>query len=232
MKEIIKFEETIGVTFKDKELLKTALTHRSYVNENRGSVKTHNERLEFLGDAVLELIVTTFLFEKFPERAEGELTAFRSSLVNTDSLASVANTLNINDFVLLSKGERKDTGRARHYILANATEAVIGAIYLDQGYEAAQVFILTNITPQIDAIVESGAWIDAKSLFQSQAQEHEGVTPTYAVIRESGPDHNRHFVVGVFLGEELVAKGEGKAKQEAEQVAAQEALGVKDWEGK
>lgn len=225
-----QFENTIGFQFKDKGLLKQAFTHRSYINENRSSGLSHNERLEFLGDAVLELVITDFLYERFKEMDEGQLTSLRSALVNADTCALVADKLGANDFLLLSKGESKDTGRARQFILANTLEAVIGAIYMDGGYESAKEFILKHVTPLTEDIVKQGTWIDAKSLFQERAQEHEGVTPSYKTIRETGPDHDKRFVVGVYLGSELVGQGEGKSKQDAEQEAARSALKDKGWD--
>jgi ribonuclease-3 len=225
-----KFEETAGITFKDKSLLRQAFTHRSYINENRSSGLSHNERLEFLGDAVLELVTTNYLYKRFADMNEGELTSLRSALVNADTCAVVATKLGANDFLLLSKGESKDMGRARQYILANTLEAVIGAIYLDQGFDAAEAFILAHITPLTDDIVEKGTWIDSKSLFQEKAQEHESTTPNYKTLKESGPDHDKQFTIGVYLKNELVGQGEGKSKQDAEQVAARDALKNKTWE--
>ncbi|MDB5254542.1 MAG: Ribonuclease 3 [Parcubacteria group bacterium] len=225
-----KFEETAGITFKDKSLLRQAFTHRSYINENRASGLSHNERLEFLGDAVLELVTTNYLYKRFADMNEGELTSIRSALVNADTCAVVATKLGANDFLLLSKGESKDMGRARQYILANTLEAVIGAIYLDQGFDAAEAFILAHITPLTDEIVEKGTWIDSKSSFQEKAQEHENTTPNYKTIRESGPDHDKQFTIGVYLKNELVGQGEGKSKQDAEQEAARDALKNKTWE--
>lgn len=227
--DFTKFEETAGLVFKNKGLLKQAFTHRSFINENRSSGLEHNERLEFLGDAVLELVITDFLYNKFSEMNEGELTSLRSALVNADTCSVVAQKLNANDFLLLSKGESKDMGRARQYILANTLEAIIGAIYMDQGYDAAKNFILTHITPLTEEIVENGTWIDAKSLFQEKAQEHEGITPQYKTIREAGPDHDKKFTVGVYLGKDLVGEGDGKSKQDAEQEAARNALIKKEW---
>lgn len=224
-----EFEKKVGFVFNDKELIERAFTHRSFLNENRASVKEHNERLEFLGDAVLELAVTDFLFHKYPERPEGELTAFRASLVNTQSISASAMELGMNDFLLLSKGEAKDTGRARQYILANTFEAFIGALYLDQGYDAAQKFIENTLFPKIDVIVEKRLWQDAKSFFQEKAQEVHGVTPTYELIDEAGPDHDKKFIVAVLIGEERIAEGQGQSKQEAEQAAARKGLDVKGW---
>jgi ribonuclease III len=225
-----KFEEIAGIKFKDKGLLRQAFTHRSYINENRGSGLEHNERLEFLGDAVLELVITDYLYNRFKEMDEGELTSLRSALVNAPTCALVAQKLGANDFLLLSKGESKDVGRARQYILANTTEAVIGALYIDQGYDSAKEFILKHIAPLADEIISSGTWIDAKSLFQEKAQEHLGMTPVYKTIRESGPDHDKSFTIGVYVGSELLGTGEGRSKQDAEQEAAREALKTKNWD--
>ena len=224
-----KFEERAGVTFKNKSLLKQAFTHRSYINENRGSALEHNERLEFLGDAVLELSITGYLYERMKQSDEGELTSLRSALVNADTCSLVAQTLGANEFLLLSRGESKDTGRARQYILANTLEAIIGAIYLDQGYDAAKNFILTHIAPLVEGVLKSGDWIDAKSRFQEKAQEYMGLTPVYKTIRESGPDHDKHFTVRVSVGEIVYGEGEGKSKQDAEQEAARQALESKGW---
>ena len=228
-KDFSAFEKTIGVTFRNHELLQQAFTHRSYVNEHRGEVAGHNERLEFLGDAVLELASTHFLYEKFPENDEGELTAYRAALVNAVTCAEVANALEMNDYLLLSRGEEKDQGRARGVLLANAFEALIGAIYLDQGYDTAQAFIARHLLPKIDDIIAKRLWQDAKSTLQEKVQEHQGVTPSYKVLKETGPDHDKHFLVGVYAKSELLAQGEGKSKQEAEQSAARAALDAKGW---
>ncbi len=223
------FEKKAGLSFNDKALLKQAFTHRSYLNENRALKIEHNERLEFLGDAVLELIVTDYLFNKYPEKPEGELTALRSALVNSNTLSAVATTLNINDYLLLSRGEAKDTGRARVYILANTFEALLGAIYLDKGYDATKEFIAQYIFPLIEEVIEKGTHIDAKSRFQEKAQEETGITPSYRTTKETGPDHDKHFTVGVFLGNTQVVTGEGSSKQEAEQDAAKKGLEEKGW---
>jgi ribonuclease III len=228
-KDFTTLETTLGLQFNDPELLRQAFTHRSYLNEHRGEVAGHNERLEFLGDAVLELIATHFLYEKYPDRTEGDLTAYRAALVNAVTCAEVAQEIGMNDFLLLSRGESKDTGRARNILLANAFEALVGAIYLDQGYDAARKFISVHLFPKIDEIVQKRLWQDAKSALQEKAQEQEGVTPHYEVMRETGPDHDKHFVVGVFIKETLLAEGSGKSKQEAEQSAAREALDKKGW---
>lgn len=223
------FEKKIGIEFKDKSLLTQAFTHRSYINEHPKLNLHHNERLEFLGDAVLELIVTEYLFQTYPDKTEGELTALRAALVNTNTLSEVSSALHANDYLLLSRGERQDTGKARQYILANTFEALVGALYLDQGYEAAKRFIAQNIFPLLDKIVSLRLWQDAKSRFQEKAQEILNITPTYEVLKERGPDHNKSFTVGVFLKNELVAEGEGSSKQIAEQYAAKEALEKKGW---
>jgi len=229
MKDFTGFEKHIGISFADPKLLEVAFTHRSFVNENRGGKREHNERLEFLGDAVLELVTTDFLFKKYPDKTEGDLTSYRAGLVNASTLATVAVGLGMNDYLLLSKGEARDEGRARQYILANAFEALVGAIYLDQGYDAAEKFISSFVLPLTDDIVEKGLWRDAKSRFQEVAQEKKGVTPMYKTLKEEGPDHDKHFTIGVFLDEEKVAEGEGKSKQEAEQSAAQNALEANGW---
>ena len=225
-----RFEEQAGVIFKDKNLLKQAFTHRSYLNENRDSTLGHNERLEFLGDAVLELVVTDFLYGKLKDADEGQMTSLRAALVNADTCAKIAQSIGANDFLLLSKGEAKDMGRARQYILANTLEALIGALYVDQGYEASKIFILKHVTPLMDEILQGKLWIDSKSLFQEKAQEHNGVTPSYKTLRETGPDHDKKFVVGVYIGNELCGEGEGKSKQDAEQEAARQGLANKGWE--
>jgi ribonuclease-3 len=225
-----KFEETAGIEFKDKSLLKQAFIHRSYINENRSSGLEHNERLEFLGDAVLELVITDFLYKKFSKMDEGELTSIRSALVNADTCATVAQKLGANDFLLLSKGESKDMGRARQYILANTLEAIIGAIYMDQGIDASSKFIFDHITPLTEEIVEKGTWMDAKSSFQEKAQEHESVTPVYKTLHESGPDHDKKFTIGVYLGNDIAGQGDGKSKQDGEQEAARNALKNKAWD--
>ncbi|HWA32105.1 MAG TPA: ribonuclease III [Candidatus Paceibacterota bacterium] len=223
------FEKKTDIVFKDKNLLKQAFIHRSYINENPGTGLSHNERLEFLGDAVLELIVTDFLYKKYPEHTEGELTALRSALVNAIIISDVASKVGMNDFLLLSRGEAKDTGKARQYILANTYEAYVGAVYMDQGYGAAEKFVSDTLLPHTEEIVSKKLWRDPKSLVQERAQEHAAVTPSYKVLSESGPDHDKHFTVGIMFGTELVAEGKGKSKQEAEQKAAEAALKARDW---
>ncbi|MCR4334005.1 MAG: ribonuclease III [Patescibacteria group bacterium] len=229
MPDFLTFAQKLGTSFNDLDLLIEALTHRSYLNEHREYEGSHNERLEFLGDAVLELAATTFLFNKFPTKPEGELTAYRAALVNTVSLAESAAKLGINDYLLLSKGESKDIGRARDVILADSFEAIIGAIYLDSGYEAAEAFIAKNIFNKIDAVIANRSYQDAKSRFQELAQEKKGTTPSYETLSEVGPDHNKRFTVGVFIGSEEIARGEGQSKQEAEQSAAQAGLDKTGW---
>lgn len=223
------FQDKIGVTFKDERLLEMAFTHRSYLNENKKPGAEHNERLEFLGDAVLELVVTDYLYKKYPQKPEGDLTAYRAALVNTISIADAATQLGMNDYLLLSRGESRDMGRARQIILANAFEALIGALYLDQGYDVAQKFIADQLFHKTDDVVSKKLWQDAKSYFQELVQEHEGVTPTYKVVSQEGPDHSRTFTVGAYIRDEKIATGAGKSKQEAEQDAAGKALGAKGW---
>jgi ribonuclease-3 len=227
--DVSDFEKKIGVKFSDKSLLVQALTHRSYINENRRFGLDHNERLEFLGDAVLELAVTEYLYAEYPDKPEGDLTAYRASLVNTITLSNTGVELGINDHLLLSRGEAKDTGRARQYILANAFEAVVGAIYLDQGYAKAKDFIGRSLFHKLAEIIEKSLYQDAKSRFQELAQEKASITPSYETVEAVGPDHDKKFTVGVFLKDEMVAQGEGKSKQDAEQMAAQNALEAKGW---
>lgn len=229
MADFAPFEKKIGYSFKDKRLIETAFTHRSYLNENRAPGKEHNERLEFLGDAVLELVVTDFLYAKYPDKPEGELTAYRAALVNTVSISDAGTLLGMNDFLLLSRGESKDTGRARAIILANAFEALIGALYLDAGYEVARDFIAKQLFHKTEEVVTKKLWQDSKSRFQELSQERHGITPTYQLLDQSGPDHDKRFVVGAFIGNEKIALGEGRSKQEAEQDAAQKALTAKGW---
>lgn len=228
-KNVKEFETKLGVSFNNINVLRQAFIHRSYINEHKESGLEHNERLEFLGDAVLELVVTDFLFKNYPSKTEGELTAYRAALVNTNSLSEASTRLGINEYLHLSKGESRDMGRARQYILANTFEAVVGALYLDQGYSAAEKFIADNLFYLIDEIISKRLWQDSKSLFQEKAQENVGITPRYELIEEKGPDHDREFIIGVYLNKEQVATGKGRAKQEAEQEAAKNALDVKDW---
>ena len=228
--ELNKLQHILQVQFTDTTVLLSAITHRLYLNEHREATWEHNERLEFLGDAVLELVTTDYLFHKYPEKPEGELTAVRAALVNTVSLSAASEQLGVNDYLLMSKGEAKDVGRARQYILANVFESCIGAIYVDQGYDAAKGFITTRLFPKTEEIVKKRLWQDAKSRFQEASQEQVSVTPTYETISQTGPDHDRIFTVGVYLKSELIAQGTGRSKQEAEQKAAEKGIEHKGWE--
>ncbi len=228
-KDFSDLQKELKIKFKNKNLLRQAFVHRSFLNENPGFELDHNERLEFLGDAVLELVVTEYLFENYPDLAEGEMTNLRAALVNAQMLSQVADRLGFNDYLHLSKGEAKETGRGRQYILANTFEAFTGAVHIDQGYRAAKEFIFKNLIPELKTIIEKKLWRDAKSLFQEAAQERVGITPTYEVLSESGPDHAKKFRVGIYLGKELVAEGEGASKNEAQQEAAEKALDLKHW---
>ena len=229
MKNFKNLEKNLGVKFNNQDLLKMAVVHRSYLNEHKNFELDHNERLEFLGDAVLELITTEYLYKNYPH-PEGDLTNWRASLVNAKMLAEVSARLKIEEFMYLSKGEQQDTNpKARNYILANAVEALIGAIYLDQGIEAAKKFINENILSQLPYILANHLYLDPKSKFQERAQENRSVTPTYKVLEETGPDHNKYFKIGVYLEQELVAEGEGTSKQEAQVNAAEKALENKGW---
>lgn len=223
------FEKTIGVTFKNRDLLTQAFIHRSFLNENPRIGFDHNERLEFLGDAVLELVVTDFLYRTYPDSPEGELTSYRAALVNATTLADVALGLGMNEYLFLSRGEQKDMGKARQYILANAIEALVGAIFLDQGYAPAEGFISRVLHVRTQDIVKNKLWRDSKSLVQEKAQEYLSVTPSYKVVKESGPDHDKHFTMGIFFGDVKIAEGKGHSKQESEQAAARAALEVKKW---
>ena len=227
--EAATFAEKNGLHFNDVRLLTQAFIHRSYINENAGLKLSHNERLEFLGDAVLELVVTDFLYKKYPQKTEGDLTSYRAALVNALTIGDIAEKLHMNDYLLLSRGESRDTGKARLSILANTYEAVVGAIYLDQGYEASREFIDRTMLVHTEAIVKEGLFRDAKSLVQEKAQEHINITPMYRVMQEVGPDHDKIFTVGIFFGDTMVAQGKGKSKQEAEQKAAREALEKEGW---
>jgi len=229
MKNFEELEKKLGITFKNKDLLTQAFTHRSYLNENPDFKLEHNERLEFLGDAVIELIVTSHLYKEYPEKAEGELTNWRAALVNAKMMTSVAEDLGFNDYLLLSRGETKEVGKARAYILANTFEALLGALYLDSGYSPCDEFIKKYLFKNLVGIIKDGSYKDSKSKFQEEAQEKVSITPNYKVVKESGPDHDKKFVVGVFLGAELIAEGQGSSKQEAEEDAATVALEVKKW---
>ena len=229
MHDFSKLEKALAISFKNKDLLTQAFCHRSYLNENPDFGLKNNERLEFLGDAVLELIVTEYLFEKYPEKSEGDLTNWRAALVNAKMLSEVAKEMGFSDFLLLSHGENKELGKARQYILANTFEALIGAAYLDLGYEICRELIKKYLICKLPEIIEKKLFKDAKSHFQEQAQEKTGITPTYKVLKDWGPDHAKHFIVGVFLNDELIGQGEGSSKQEAEDEAAKNALEIKHW---
>lgn len=217
-------EKTINYSFKNERLLEEALTHRSYLNENPREGISHNERLEFLGDAVLELAVTEDLFGRFPQYEEGTLTSFRAALVNYQMLATIARELEIEKALRLSRGEAKDTGRAREVILANAMEALIGAIYMDSGYASARAFVLRVVMPRLEEVMRSEAYRDPKSSLQEKVQAEKKLTPVYKVLSEEGPDHARVFTTGVYFGDEKIAEGRGASKQEAEIEAAKAAL--------
>lgn len=229
MKNIETLLSNIGVKFKDDKYLQIALTHRSYLNEHRSTDLEHNERMEFLGDAVLELVTTDFLYHNY-NNPEGELTNWRASLVNAKMLSEVSRDLGLEPFIRMSKGEAQDSNsKARSYILANALEAFIGALYLDQGYEAARVFVTNHILNHLPFIIEHQLYKDPKSKFQEKAQELLGITPTYKVLEESGPDHAKFFKVGVYLKKELIAEGTGTSKQEAQVSAAENGISAKGW---
>jgi ribonuclease-3 len=229
MKDYKELEKKIGVKIKNHDFLKTAFVHKSYINEHRGENIEHNERIEFLGDAVLELAVTDYLFKKCPDSDEGEMTSFRSALVKGKHLAEVSEELNLGKYLFLSRGEEKSGGRDKKYILANTLESLIGAIYLDHNYGVAEKFIKKFILAKLDDILEKDLHIDAKSRFQEISQEKEEVTPHYEVMEEKGPDHDKNFTMGVFIRDELVATGEGSSKQKAEESAAKNALKAKKW---
>lgn len=228
MKEVKEFEKKIGLEFKDKNLIELAFTHRSYVNENRDKVKEHNERIEFLGDAVLELVVTEMLYDKFPEMKEGEMTTIRSALVNTDSLSKQAAKLGMEDYLKMSKGE-KASEKGRWHILANTFESVIGAIYLDFGYDSAKRFLEINLFPYLNEVLDKNLHRDPKSFFQEMAQEKNGITPEYKTVEAIGPEHDKEYVAAAYIGDELVAKGKGSSKKNAEIDAAKNALEKKNW---
>ncbi|MCX6757147.1 MAG: ribonuclease III [Candidatus Nomurabacteria bacterium] len=225
------FQQQNKIQFTNVKLLEQAFIHRSFINENPRSGLAHNERLEFLGDAVLELVVTEFLYAKYKDHNEGDLTAYRSALVNAITLGQLADELSFNDLMKLSKGEAKDVSRARSSILADAYEAVVGAIYLDQGYDIVRDFISKTLLVKTEDIIRQGLYKDAKSFVQEKSQDINGLTPAYRVIDEEGPDHDKRFRVGIYFGEDLIAEGNGKSKQEAETDAAKNALARKGWAG-
>jgi ribonuclease III len=227
---LLDLQELINISFNNIELLQRAMTHRSYLNETNDKNLKHNERLEFLGDAVLELLITEYLFHTYPDRTEGDLTSFRSATVRTESLADLAFKLNLGTYIYMSKGEESTGGRTRPYILANAVEALLGAIYLDQGMEKAHQFVNNFLIPKIDIIVEQRLDIDSKSKLQEVSQQFANYTPIYEVTNEEGPDHNKTFTIVVKITNIVFGTGKGKNKQEAEQKAAEVALG--DWDKK
>jgi len=226
--EISSLQKKIDVQFHKIDLLEQAMVHRSYINENPDFRLENNERLEFLGDAVLELMVTDHLYRNYPN-PEGELTTWRAAMVNAKMLSEVADRLGLGDYLLLSKGEASDTGRARQYILADALEALIGAIYLDQGYETTDQFIEREILKELPQVLKQKLYQDPKSFFQEKAQEEFGLTPNYETMKEWGPDHAKHSIVGVYIGDDLIAEGEGDSKQEAQMRAAEQGLKKKGW---
>ncbi|MFA4831365.1 MAG: ribonuclease III [Patescibacteria group bacterium] len=230
-KKFSQLEKKIGIKFNNSDLLVQAFVHRSYLNENRDFPLAQNERLEFLGDAVLELIVTEFLIENYLN-PEGELTNWRAALVNAKMCAQVANEIGLDSYLFLSRGESKDADtKARDYILANALEALVGAIYVDQGYDISRQFIARWVISKLPEVLELGLWMDPKSRFQESSQEILGITPTYRVLEEDGPDHEKIFVVGIYLDKEKIAVGKGGSKQEAQVEAAEKGLKKKGWKG-
>lgn len=221
--KISQLENILGVHFKDKNLIKSALTHRSYLNEHPECSWSHNERLEFLGDAVLELVISEYLYKNIL-KSEGEMTAIRAAIVRAESLAEVSKSLNLEKFLYLSKGEKNDTGKAKKYILANALEAIIGAIFIDRGIDTAKEFIQEKIINPLKDFLRGEGVKDPKSKFQELSQEKFSITPTYKVIEEWGPEHQKNFLVGLYLEDKLISKGQGLSKQEAEEKAAKKAL--------
>ncbi len=219
--------DVLKLEFKDIELLVVAFTHRSYLNEHKKSSSEHNERMEFLGDAVLELVVTEYLYSNYNE-PEGILTNWRSALVRTESIGAAGAKLGFEEFLRLSRGEKQGTDRAREQILANTFEAVTGAIYLDHGYDAAKEFISEHILSTLDGILDTGSWMDPKSRLQETAQSVDSETPSYKVMGEDGPDHDKVFTIGVFINNELRGQGTGHSKQAAQQAAAEQALQAYD----
>jgi len=228
-KDFSGLEEKLGAKFKNIDLLNQAMVHRSYLNEHPDFRLGHNERLEFLGDAVLELVVTEHLYSNYPN-PEGDMTNWRAALVNANTLSAICKDMGAEDYLFLSRGESKDTGtKARQYILANAFESIIGAIYLDGGYDVAKKFITERVLVKLPYILEHKLYLDPKSRFQEASQEVAGVTPTYRVVDEKGPDHNKWFKIGVYLNDDLVAEGEGSSKQEAQVQAAENGIKAKGW---
>lgn len=228
--KVQEFSKKININFNNLDLLRQAFVHKSFINENPGFKLGHNERLEFLGDAVLELVSTDFLYRKFEARPEGELTNIRASLVNSNNLTLIAKELEIEKYLFLSRGESKDkNSKARLYILANCMEAIIGAIYLDSGYNSSRKFIEQHILKNVDEIVDKKLYLDPKTQFQERAQEFYNITPKYKLLEESGPDHKKNFTVGLYVDKKLITKGHGSSKQEAEINAAMLGLKKQDW---
>lgn len=225
-----ELEGNIEITFKDGNLLDTAFVHKSYVNEHRDKKNEHNERLEFLGDAVLEMVTTDYLYKTYPDKGEGVLTNWRSALVKGKQLAEIAQSLDLGFYLYLSRGEERSGGRKKNFILANTLEALIGAIYLDQGFDVVHQFIDKHILRKLGTILDQGLHIDAKSHFQEISQEVLGETPEYRLMGESGPDHDKKFTMGAYINNEFIAEGTGSSKQKAEQEAAFAALKAKKWE--
>ena len=223
-----KLEEKIEIQFKNSDLIKTAFIQRSYLNEHKDTKFDSNERLEFLGDAVLELVVTEYLYLNYPN-PEGELTNWRSALVKGEMLAKIASELDLGSYLHLSKGEENSGGRTKDYLLANTFEALIGVIYLEHGFKEASKFIGTFLLVHLEDILEKGEHIDSKSKFQELAQEKTGITPNYQLLHDEGPDHEKMFTMGAYVGERVVGKGTGNSKQAAEQQAAEDALRRLDW---
>jgi ribonuclease III len=232
MHDFSPLEKKLGLKFKNENLLIQAFCHRSYLNEHPSFRLGNNERMEFLGDAVIELAVSDYLYNYYPDKGEGLLTSWRSALVNSKILAKASKEAGFDKFLLLSRGEKKETGKARQEILANTFESFLGAFYLDQGFAPCQKFIERHLLARLPDIIENQKFVDAKSYFQELAQEREKITPNYKILEEAGPDHAKQFVSGVFLGSELVAKGKGASKQESEEQAAENGIKAKKWERK
>jgi len=220
---LLNFEKVININFKNKDLLQQVFVHRSYINEHKNFNLEHNERLEFLGDAVLELVVTEYLYLKYND-PEGILTNWRSALVKGDSLSNLASKLNMQNYLLLSKGESKSEGKSRKIILANSFEALLGAIYLDKGYDVVRKFICKELVVNLPEIIKNQLYIDSKSKLQEVVQEKISITPKYNLLKEHGPDHSKKFVMGVYIDDKLIGQGEGNSKQDAEQKAALDAI--------
>lgn len=228
--DFYKIQKILGLEFNNLDLFKRALTHRSFLNENKEWREIgHNERLEFLGDSILGLIAAEYLFKEFSNLMEGELTALRAALINSDSLLDVADKLNLKEYLLVSKGEKNELQKAHPYFLANTVEAIVGAIYLDKGFDESKRFVQKHILSKTEMILKTESYKDPKSVFQEKSQENLNITPIYKTLESWGPDHLKQFRVGVYLNKESIAKGEGYSKQEAEVNAAKKALSKKKW---